>query len=168
MKVRSFFIFCFTKNSFFLVKSFANFAKLWTVTLKFPQKWTSYPFLTLLWPALVQHLRAVDESFYFVVSCVVKWWARCCVRCVKRAWLHLRACLQAAIDKVKEADRLVSAGKISSGDKKCMNLRVSCMSYSLQGKCRGYHDNTLVGVSRGKHGVIWHLPAPSSWDESFP
>ncbi|MEQ2163447.1 hypothetical protein GOODEAATRI_030244, partial [Goodea atripinnis] len=40
---------------------------------------------------------------------------------------------QAAVEKVKEADRLVSAGRISSSDKKLMNQRLSCMNYSLQG-----------------------------------
>lgn len=49
------------------------------------------------------------------------------------AWSHLCVSVQAAIEKVKETDRLVSAGKISSNDRKCMSERLGCMSYSLQG-----------------------------------
>lgn len=40
---------------------------------------------------------------------------------------------QAAIDKVKEGDKLVAAGKITSQDKVTMAKRVSTMSYALQG-----------------------------------
>lgn len=46
---------------------------------------------------------------------------------------------QAAIDKVKEGDKLVAAGKITSQDKVTMAKRVSTMSYSLQGSA---HSNT--------------------------
>lgn len=41
--------------------------------------------------------------------------------------------LQAAIDKVKEADKLVAASKITPQDKVTMAKRVSTMSYTLQG-----------------------------------
>lgn len=40
---------------------------------------------------------------------------------------------QAAIEKVKEGDKLVAAGKISSSDKTTMSKRASTMSYALQG-----------------------------------
>ncbi|XP_072235339.1 sorting nexin-9-like isoform X1 [Leuresthes tenuis] len=40
---------------------------------------------------------------------------------------------KAAVEKVKEADRLVSAGRLSSSDRKGMNQRLSSMSYALQG-----------------------------------
>lgn len=41
--------------------------------------------------------------------------------------------LQAAIDKVKEADKLVATSKITPQDKVTMAKRVSTMSYALQG-----------------------------------
>lgn len=41
--------------------------------------------------------------------------------------------LQAAIDKVKEADKLVATSKITLQDKVTMAKRVSTMSYALQG-----------------------------------
>lgn len=41
--------------------------------------------------------------------------------------------LQAAIDKVKEADKLVAASKITTQEKGTMAKRVSVMSYALQG-----------------------------------
>lgn len=40
---------------------------------------------------------------------------------------------QAAIEKVKEGDKLVAAGKISPSDKTSMSKRASTMSYALQG-----------------------------------
>lgn len=40
---------------------------------------------------------------------------------------------QAAIEKVKEADKLVAAGKITTSEKITMSKRASIMSYSLQG-----------------------------------
>lgn len=49
-------------------------------------------------------------------------------------WAHTGVDLsQAAIDKVKEGDKLVAAGKITSQDKVTMAKRVSVMSYALQG-----------------------------------
>lgn len=56
-------------------------------------------------------------------------------------WSYLYVCVQAAVEKVKEADRLVSAGKLSSNDRKYMNQRLSSMSYSLQG---GVHTTALT------------------------
>lgn len=50
--------------------------------------------------------------------------------------LKLSEFSQAAIDKVKEGDKLVAAGKITSQDKVTMAKRVSTMSYSLQGSAR--------------------------------
>lgn len=41
--------------------------------------------------------------------------------------------LQAAIDKVKEADKLVNTNKITAQDKVTMAKRASTMSYALQG-----------------------------------
>lgn len=52
--------------------------------------------------------------------------------------------LQAAIDKVKEADKLVATSKITPQDKVTMAKRVSTMSYTLQG-------NTLTQ----KHLSVW-------------
>lgn len=55
---------------------------------------------------------------------------------------------RAAVDKVKEGDRLVSAGKISSSDRKCMNQRLSCMSYSLQAEMNHFHSNRIYDYNR--------------------
>ncbi|XP_051797698.1 sorting nexin-9-like [Acanthochromis polyacanthus] len=55
---------------------------------------------------------------------------------------------KAAVEKVKEADRLVSAGKISSGDKRSMNQRSSSMSYSLQAEMNHFHSNRIYDYNR--------------------
>uniref|UniRef100_A0A3Q1ER57 Sorting nexin 9 n=1 Tax=Acanthochromis polyacanthus TaxID=80966 RepID=A0A3Q1ER57_9TELE len=55
---------------------------------------------------------------------------------------------EAAVEKVKEADRLVSAGKISSGDKRSMNQRSSSMSYSLQAEMNHFHSNRIYDYNR--------------------
>lgn len=71
---------------------------------------------------------------------------------------------------MKEGDKLVAAGKITSQDKAAMSKRVSTMSYSLQGNAR---SNTWAL----DFGVTWYLnsrgapPASSvyhSWDEPLP
>lgn len=46
---------------------------------------------------------------------------------------------QGAIDKVKEGDKLVAAGKITPQDKVTMAKRASTMSYSLQGSFHYSH-----------------------------
>ncbi|XP_047211618.1 sorting nexin-9-like isoform X1 [Girardinichthys multiradiatus] len=55
---------------------------------------------------------------------------------------------KAAVEKVKEADRLVSAGRISSSDKKLMNQRLSCMNYSLQAEMNHFHSNRIYDYNR--------------------
>nr|XP_020474771.1 sorting nexin-9-like [Monopterus albus] len=55
---------------------------------------------------------------------------------------------KAAVEKVKEADRLVSAGKINNNDRKCMNQRISCMSYSLQAEMNHFHSNRIYDYNR--------------------
>ncbi|KAM6893270.1 sorting nexin-9-like isoform 1-T1 [Lycodopsis pacificus] len=55
---------------------------------------------------------------------------------------------KAASEKVKEADRLVSAGRISNNDKKSMNHRLSCMSYSLQAEMNHFHSNRIYDYNR--------------------
>ncbi|XP_069577290.1 sorting nexin-9-like isoform X2 [Brachyistius frenatus] len=55
---------------------------------------------------------------------------------------------KAAVDKVKEAERLVCTGKISSSDRKCMNQRISCMSYSLQAEMNHFHSNRIYDYNR--------------------
>uniref|UniRef100_A0A3Q1J691 Sorting nexin n=1 Tax=Anabas testudineus TaxID=64144 RepID=A0A3Q1J691_ANATE len=55
---------------------------------------------------------------------------------------------KAAVEKVKEAERLVSAGKISNSDRKCMNHRISCMSYSLQAEMNHFHSNRIYDYTR--------------------
>lgn len=46
---------------------------------------------------------------------------------------------QGAIDKVKEGDKLVAAGKITPQDKVTMAKRASTMSYTLQGSAHLPH-----------------------------
>uniref|UniRef100_A0A8C8H3X4 Sorting nexin n=1 Tax=Oncorhynchus tshawytscha TaxID=74940 RepID=A0A8C8H3X4_ONCTS len=53
---------------------------------------------------------------------------------------------KAAIEKVKEGDRLVAASKITPQDKVTMAKRVSTMSYALQGKATGLMLNVLAMV----------------------
>ncbi|XP_042372131.1 sorting nexin-9-like [Plectropomus leopardus] len=55
---------------------------------------------------------------------------------------------KAAVEKVKEADRLISAGKINNNDKKSMNHRLSCMSYSLQAEMNHFHSNRIYDYNR--------------------
>lgn len=47
---------------------------------------------------------------------------------------------QAAVEKVKDSDRLLSAGRINNEDRKCMKHRLSCMNYALQGN-HSNHSN---------------------------
>lgn len=67
-------------------------------------------------------------------------------------WSYLYVCVQAAVEKVKEADRLVSAGKLGSNDRKRMTRRLSGMSYSLQG---GVHATALT--QRYSYGAGRHV-----------
>ncbi|KAK2857262.1 hypothetical protein Q5P01_005997 [Channa striata] len=55
---------------------------------------------------------------------------------------------KAAVEKVKEADRLVSAGKIDHSDRKSMNHRISSMSYSLQAEMNHFHSNRIYDYNR--------------------
>ncbi|XP_041660993.1 sorting nexin-9b isoform X2 [Cheilinus undulatus] len=55
---------------------------------------------------------------------------------------------KAAIDKVKEADKLVGAGKITSQDKVTMAKRVSTMSYALQAEMNHFHSNRIYDYNR--------------------
>uniref|UniRef100_A0A668UD61 Sorting nexin n=1 Tax=Oreochromis aureus TaxID=47969 RepID=A0A668UD61_OREAU len=55
---------------------------------------------------------------------------------------------KAAVDKVKEGDRLVSAGKMNNSDRKCMNQRLSCMSYALQAEMNHFHSNRIYDYNR--------------------
>uniref|UniRef100_A0A3P8NLN6 Sorting nexin 9 n=1 Tax=Astatotilapia calliptera TaxID=8154 RepID=A0A3P8NLN6_ASTCA len=55
---------------------------------------------------------------------------------------------KAAADKVKEGDRLVSAGKMNNSDRKCMNQRLSCMSYALQAEMNHFHSNRIYDYNR--------------------
>ncbi|XP_067358032.1 sorting nexin-9-like isoform X2 [Channa argus] len=55
---------------------------------------------------------------------------------------------KAAVEKVKEADRLVSTGKINNSDRKTMNYRISCMSYSLQAEMNHFHSNRIYDYNR--------------------
>ncbi|XP_076580107.1 sorting nexin-9-like isoform X2 [Chaetodon auriga] len=61
---------------------------------------------------------------------------------------EIMAVHKAAVEKVKEADRLVSSGKISSSDRKFMNQRVSSMSYSLQAEMNHFHSNRIYDYNR--------------------
>uniref|UniRef100_A0A3Q3RLB9 Sorting nexin-9-like n=1 Tax=Mastacembelus armatus TaxID=205130 RepID=A0A3Q3RLB9_9TELE len=55
---------------------------------------------------------------------------------------------KAAVEKAKEADRLVTAGKINNDDRTCMNHRISCMSYSLQAEMNHFHSNRIYDYNR--------------------
>lgn len=55
---------------------------------------------------------------------------------------------KAAVEKVKESDRLVSAGKINHNDRKLMNRRISCMSYGLQAEMNHFHSNRIHDYNR--------------------
>uniref|UniRef100_G3P773 PX domain-containing protein n=1 Tax=Gasterosteus aculeatus aculeatus TaxID=481459 RepID=G3P773_GASAC len=55
---------------------------------------------------------------------------------------------KAAIEKVKEGDKLVAAGKISTHDKVTMAKRVSTMSYSLQAEMNHFHSNRIYDYNR--------------------
>ncbi|KAK7151119.1 hypothetical protein R3I93_012148 [Phoxinus phoxinus] len=55
---------------------------------------------------------------------------------------------KAAIEKVKEGDKLVAAGKINSSDKTSMSKRASTMSYSLQAEMNHFHNNRIYDYNR--------------------
>uniref|UniRef100_A0A3B4WXP4 Sorting nexin n=1 Tax=Seriola lalandi dorsalis TaxID=1841481 RepID=A0A3B4WXP4_SERLL len=55
---------------------------------------------------------------------------------------------KAAIDKVKEADKLVATSKISPQDKVTMAKRVSTMSYALQAEMNHFHSNRIYDYNR--------------------
>ncbi|XP_035534416.1 sorting nexin-9b isoform X1 [Morone saxatilis] len=55
---------------------------------------------------------------------------------------------KAAIDKVKEADKLVAASKITPQDKVTMAKRVSTMSYTLQAEMNHFHSNRIYDYNR--------------------
>ncbi|XP_056125146.1 sorting nexin-9b isoform X2 [Rhinichthys klamathensis goyatoka] len=55
---------------------------------------------------------------------------------------------KAAIEKVKEGDKLVAAGKISPSDKTSMSKRASTMSYALQAEMNHFHSNRIYDYNR--------------------
>ncbi|MCI4389686.1 hypothetical protein PGIGA_G00101400 [Pangasianodon gigas] len=55
---------------------------------------------------------------------------------------------KAAIEKVKEADKLVATSKITSGEKVTMGKRVSTMSYALQAEMNHFHSNRIYDYNR--------------------
>ncbi|XP_055362432.1 sorting nexin-9b isoform X4 [Betta splendens] len=55
---------------------------------------------------------------------------------------------KAAIDKVKEADKLVAASKITPQDKVTMAKRASTMSYTLQAEMNHFHNNRIYDYNR--------------------
>ncbi|KAM9839945.1 sorting nexin-9b [Aulostomus maculatus] len=55
---------------------------------------------------------------------------------------------KAAIDKVKEGDKLVATSKISHQEKVTMAKRVSTMSYSLQAEMNHFHSNRIYDYNR--------------------
>ncbi|XP_062303021.1 sorting nexin-9a isoform X1 [Osmerus eperlanus] len=55
---------------------------------------------------------------------------------------------KAAIEKVKEGDKMVAAGKINSQDKLTMAKRISTMSYSLQAEMNHFHSNRIYDYNR--------------------
>uniref|UniRef100_A0A671Y8S5 Sorting nexin n=1 Tax=Sparus aurata TaxID=8175 RepID=A0A671Y8S5_SPAAU len=55
---------------------------------------------------------------------------------------------KAAIDKVKEGDKLVATSKITPQDKVTMAKRVSIMSYALQAEMNHFHSNRIYDYNR--------------------
>ncbi|XP_051502306.1 sorting nexin-9a [Myxocyprinus asiaticus] len=55
---------------------------------------------------------------------------------------------RAAIDKVKEADHLVTLNKISLQDKHTMEKNLSTMSYALQAEMNHFHSNRIYDYNR--------------------
>ncbi|TRY86933.1 hypothetical protein DNTS_002204 [Danionella cerebrum] len=55
---------------------------------------------------------------------------------------------KAAIEKVKEGDKLVAASKITSSEKTGMAKRASTMSYSLQAEMNHFHSNRIYDYNR--------------------
>uniref|UniRef100_A0A3B3VXL5 Sorting nexin n=1 Tax=Poecilia latipinna TaxID=48699 RepID=A0A3B3VXL5_9TELE len=55
---------------------------------------------------------------------------------------------KAAIDKVKEGDKLVAANKITTQDKVAMSKRLSTMSYTLQAEMNHFHSNRIYDYNR--------------------
>uniref|UniRef100_A0A8C5HGW1 Sorting nexin n=1 Tax=Gouania willdenowi TaxID=441366 RepID=A0A8C5HGW1_GOUWI len=55
---------------------------------------------------------------------------------------------KAAIEKVKEGDKLVAASKITSQEKGAMAKRVSTMSYALQAEMNHFHSNRIYDYNR--------------------
>uniref|UniRef100_A0A3B3RTG5 Sorting nexin n=1 Tax=Paramormyrops kingsleyae TaxID=1676925 RepID=A0A3B3RTG5_9TELE len=55
---------------------------------------------------------------------------------------------KAAIEKVKEGDRLVATSKITSQEKTTMGKRVGTMSYALQAEMNHFHSNRIYDYNR--------------------
>ncbi|XP_034756765.1 sorting nexin-9b isoform X2 [Etheostoma cragini] len=55
---------------------------------------------------------------------------------------------KAALEKVKEADKLVATSKITPQDKVTMAKRVSTMSYALQAEMNHFHSNRIYDYNR--------------------
>ncbi|XP_015207357.1 sorting nexin-9a isoform X1 [Lepisosteus oculatus] len=55
---------------------------------------------------------------------------------------------KAAIEKVKEADKMVAASKITQQEKQTMAKRVSTMSYALQAEMNHFHSNRIYDYNR--------------------
>ncbi|XP_015228598.1 PREDICTED: sorting nexin-9 isoform X4 [Cyprinodon variegatus] len=55
---------------------------------------------------------------------------------------------KAALDKVKEGDKLVAANKITTQDKTTMAKRLSTMSYALQAEMNHFHSNRIYDYNR--------------------
>uniref|UniRef100_A0A8C1KQ55 Sorting nexin 9b n=1 Tax=Cyprinus carpio TaxID=7962 RepID=A0A8C1KQ55_CYPCA len=55
---------------------------------------------------------------------------------------------KAAIEKVKEGDKLVATGKITTSEKTAMSKRASTMSYALQAEMNHFHSNRIYDYNR--------------------
>lgn len=74
---------------------------------------------------------------------------------------------QAAIDKVKEADHLVTTNKISQQDKQTMEKNLSTMSYALQGMLvKSLRERPFVTVVCSARCLILSSPAPVGFNYS--
>ncbi|KAM4602014.1 sorting nexin-9-like isoform 2-T5 [Polymixia lowei] len=55
---------------------------------------------------------------------------------------------KAAIDRFKDGDKMVAAGKISFQEKNTMKQRISTMSFSLQAEMNHFHSNRIYDYNR--------------------
>ncbi|KAK3516160.1 hypothetical protein QTP70_005510 [Hemibagrus guttatus] len=71
-----------------------------------------------------------------------------CLKDVACVWGIVWVPAGPAIEKVKEADKLVTTSKITPGEKVTMGKRASTMSYALQAEMNHFHSNRIYDYNR--------------------